>query len=373
MIKLDWGKVQLLTKIKQHFIGKADKLLGLDIGTGFVKVAQVKLNGSQPVLTHLGLVELPAEIVEDGYIVDKERMADTIRECVVASRADAKSVVIGLGGRNVFSREIVMPAMPPTELAEAIKWNLEEYVPYPIDSFYYDFAVMGPSEDGLKLQILLVAAPHDVVDPLIEAVAAAGLQLVAIETEVLALFRTLQGQEKSRSNRDNCLILDMGAQLSQISIFQQGAPMFTRIIPLGGLQFTQVIMRTMDLDFDEADQLKFRRTGLLQPVDYRGEPSITHQEFELLINEIAREVRRTIDYYITQNNRAVIDQIFLAGGGANFENILSHVINQLDVTIELLNPLAFIKVSSAFEPRFLQDVGPQMAIAIGLALRGDQP
>ncbi len=373
MIKLDWGKVQLLTKIKQHFIGKADKLLGLDIGTGFVKVAQVRHHGNQPVLTHLGLVELPTEIVEDGYIVDKERMAETIRQCVIASRADAKAVVIGLGGRNVFSREIVMPAMPQAELAEAIKWNLEEYVPYPIDSFYYDFTVIGPSDDGIKLQILLVAAPHDVVDPLIAAVTAAGLQLVAIETEVLALFRTLRGQKKSRSNRDNCLILDIGAQLSQISIFQQGAPMFTRIIPLGGLQFTQVIMRTRNLDFDEADQLKFKRTGLLQPVDYCGEQSVVHQELELLINEMTREMRRTIDYYITQNNRAVIDQIFLAGGGANFENVLPHVNNQLDMTIELHNPLAFIAVSSAFEPRFLQAVGPQMAIAIGLALRGDQP
>lgn len=373
MAKVDWSKTGLLSKIKQHFIGKSDKLLGLDIGTGFVKVAQVKFLGEQPVLTHLGLVELPTEVVEDGYIVDKDRMADTIRECVVASRAEGKAVVVGLGGRNVFSREITMPAMPEVELAEAIKWGLEEYVPYPIDSFYYDFAVMGLSEDGIKLQILLVAAPHDVVDPLIEAVTAAGLQLVAIETEALAMFRTLGGQGKSWSSRDNCLILDLGAQLSQISIFQQGAPMFTRIIPLGGVQFTQVIMRTMNLDFDEADQLKLQRIDLLQPIDYQGELSAAHQEFELLITEMAREVRRTIDYYITQNNRAVIERIFLVGGGAIFENMLPHVSSQLDMTVELHNPLAFIKTASALEPRFLQDVGPQMAIAIGLAMRGDEP
>ena len=373
MAKVDWSKTGLLSKIKQHFIGKSDKLLGLDIGTGFVKVAQVKFHGKQPILTHLGLVELPTEVVEDGYIVDKERLAATIRECVVASRAESKAVVVGLGGRNVFSREITMPAMPEVELAEAIKWGLEEYVPYPIDSFYYDFAVMGPSEDGIKLQILLVAAPHAVVDPLIEAVTAAGLQLVAIETEALAMFRTLRDQGKSRSSRDNCLILDLGAQLSQISIFQQGAPMFTRIIPLGGLQFTQVIMRTMELDFDEADQLKLQRIGLLQPIDYRGELSAAHPEFELLITELAREIRRTIDYYITQNNRAVIDRIYLAGGGANFENLLPHVSSQLDMTIELHNPLEFIKTASALEPRFIQNVGPQMAVAIGLAMRGDEP
>lgn len=332
MIKPGWDNIRMIAKLKQRFIGKSDKLLGLDIGTGFVKVAQVKYNGRQALLTHLGLVELPENVVEDGYIVDKARMADTIHDCVVASMADGKAVVAGLGGRNVFSREITMPAMPETELAEAIKWGLEEYIPYPSDSFYYDFAVIGPSEDGINLQILLVAAPHAVVDPLVEAVNAAGLRLVAIETATLAMFRTLHDQGQARYNTDNCLILDIGAHLSQISIFQQGAPVFTRMIPLGGDQFIQV-----------------------------------------LINELSREVRRTIDYYITQNNRAVIDRIFLTGGGASKEDILPQVIKQLDMPIELHDPFAFIKTVSSFEPRFLQAIGAQMTIAIGLAMRGDEP
>ncbi len=367
-----WGMTGLTGKIKQYFMSKTDKLIGLDIGTGFVKAAQVQHKDGLLLLTHLAISELPAEVMDDGRMVNQERLADTIRECIVASRADGKDVIAGLGGSNVFSREITMPVMPRQELAEAIKWGLEEYVPYPADSFYYDFDVLGPSEDKMKLRILLVAAPYEVVNPIMAAVEAAGFRLVAIETEALASARTLQSPANFHEPIENFLLIDMGAQLSQLTIFQQEAPLFTRLVPIGGVQFTQVIMRTMGVDFDKADQLKIKQPNLLQPVDFDGELSVVNNELKLLVHELAREVRRTMDYYITQNNRATIEQLFLTGGASCFKNVLPHLTSQLDITVELHDPLPALRVSSAFEPRFLQYVRPQMTIAIGLAMRGDE-
>jgi type IV pilus assembly protein PilM len=353
------------------FIRESDKLIGLDIGTGFVKVAQVKHKGGQAILTNLGRVVLSAGIMDDGYIIDVDGMTQTIRESLALSCADGKEVVVGLSGRHVFSREITMPVMSKQELAEAVKWGLEEYVPYPVDSFYYDFDVIAFNEDGKTLELLLVAAPYELVNPMIAAVTAAGLELVAIETEAIASARALPKPKESDVSRGYFFVIDIGDKLSQLTIFQKGVPFFTRLVPIGGIHFTQVIMQATGLDFAEADTFKSKSTDFFQSDDFIGNLSKVNQELKLLVAQLAHEGRLTLDSYLTQNPQATIDQIFLMGGGACLKNLLFELRHQVDLTIEMVNPLAFMSASATFDPQFLERVIPQMAVAIGLALRGD--
>ncbi|MBU2703042.1 type IV pilus assembly protein PilM [Sporomusaceae bacterium BoRhaA] len=361
----------MVRQLEHVFIRKSDEMIGLDIGTGFVKVAQVNRKGGQPVLTNLGRVAIPTGIMDDGYIIDVNGMTQTIRECLALSYAVGKEVVVGLSGCHVFSREITMPVMPKQELAEAVKWGLEEYVPYPVDSFYYDFDIIGSNEDGKTFELLLVAAPYEIVNPLIAAVTAAGLELVAIETEALASVRVLQKSKDSGASSGHFFVIDIGAKLSQLTIFQKGVPFYTRIVPVGGMHFTQVIMQVTGLDFNEADMLKSKKNAFLQSADFIGELSKVNQELKLLIVQLAFEGRQTLDSYITQNHQVMIDQVFLMGGGACLKNLLPELRHQMDLTIEMVNPLAFMSASTAFDPQFLERVIPQMAVAIGLALRGD--
>lgn len=358
----------IFSQIQRFFAGRTDRTLGLDIGSGFIKIAQVVTKGERQQLTHWSKTELPVDIMEDGQIIDEERLAEVIRQCLLAGCVDSKVVNVSLGGRNIFSREIVLPTMPQNEIAEAIKWGLDEYVPYPAGSFYYDFDLMTQSSSEEKMRVLLVAAPYEIVNPLLSAVRAAELQPVAIETEPLALLRTL-------TKVTNCVIVDIGAQIAQITIVQHGAPLFTRIIPLGGAQFTQAVMRVTELDFDEADRLKIRQKNLLFAPNPKTPESTTplHEELLGLAGELAREIRRTIDYFVTQNRDVVIDDIFLSGGGALLDHLLLQLSALLETPVLLHDPLKKLVIPATFEPRFLREMAQSMAVAVGLAMRGDEP
>lgn len=356
----------IFSQIQRFFAGRTDQTLGLDIGSGFIKIAQVATKGERQQLTHWSKTELPVDIMEDGQIIDSEKLAAAIRQCVLAGCVDSKVVTVSLGGRNIFSREIVLPAMPQNELAEAIKWGLDEYVPYPAGSFYYDFDLMTEASGTEKMRVLLVAAPYEIVNPLLSAVRAADLQPVAIETEPLALLRTL-------TKVTNCVIVDIGAQIVQITIVQHGAPLFTRIIPLGGAQFTQAVMRVTKLDFDEADRLKIKQKNLLFAPQVLESATPLHEELLGLSGELAREIRRTIDYFVTQNRDVVIDDIFLSGGGALLDHLLAQLSALLETPVLLHDPLKKLVIPASFEPRYLREMAQSMAVAVGLAMRGDEP
>ncbi|HWR43645.1 type IV pilus assembly protein PilM [Sporomusa sp.] len=351
-------------RLLEWLIRRPSNVVGIDIGTGHVKAAEVLLNNGQPVLKAVGLIDLPENVMQDGYVANAEALADIIRRLLSTSGISSREVVVAVSGRSVFVREVMLPAMSKEELKEAIKWDLEKYVPYEPDSYYYDFAVIGQGKSELEIRVLLVAAPHDLVNTLIAVLKEANCKPLAIDIEPLALYRTL-------ADAKNAIVIDIGNDASQVIVFQGSSPSVTRFIPVGGLRFTEVIMQTLELDYMEAERLKQRQAGLLKRPDFEGELPILHQRLELLVAELAREVRRTFEYYQVQNREAVIDRIYLTGGGAKLDNLPQHLTALLgDVQVLQHNPLNSLTAISSFDEQYLRSISTQMAVAIGLAMRG---
>jgi len=128
-------------KIKRLLIPKPGSVIGIDIGTGGVKLAEIDTSKGRPVLKSCGIIELPENAIEDGRILDRTAVADALRKLIATSGTLCRDVVLAVSGRTLFVREIVMPAMTPDELREAIKWELDKYVPYTAETCYFDFAV----------------------------------------------------------------------------------------------------------------------------------------------------------------------------------------------------------------------------------------
>ncbi len=154
----------MLKTLQRLFSGPKGNSIGIDIGTESVKLAEVSTTGSEPVLLSVGILPMPETIMNDGRIVDSEALAALLRQLVATSGASSREVVIAIGGRTIFAREVLFPVMEQEELKEAIKWDMDKYVPYEPDSFYHDFAIIGKTQNELELKVLLVAAPLDVVD-----------------------------------------------------------------------------------------------------------------------------------------------------------------------------------------------------------------
>jgi type IV pilus assembly protein PilM len=203
------------------------------------------------------------------------------------------------------------------------------------------------------------------VDMLSGVIRDVGLAPLAVDIEPLALYRTLTAAE-------NSLVVDIGAEVSHVMVFQDGGPVFTRTIPLGGNRFTEVVMRALDLESGEADKLKKQQLDLLpRTVSSSNDPDV-HSQMGMLVNDLANEIRRTLAYFQRQNKEAVLDKLFLSGGGSRLGNLAEQLSIQLDMPVVLHDPLAVVEVEGSYDPQYVRELGPQLAVAIGLALRGGE-
>ena len=164
----------------QKIAGRREDAIGLDIGSGSVKMAEVVLRDGKPYLKRMALTEVPDRSVVDGAIEDEDQLADTLQKMAARNGFAGARVAAALGGRNLFIREVNFPRMTEKEMREAIRWDLEKYVPFSPDNLYFDFWIVGSGATEVEVRVLLVAVPKEVVDSVVRLVKKAGQRMAVL-------------------------------------------------------------------------------------------------------------------------------------------------------------------------------------------------
>jgi type IV pilus assembly protein PilM len=348
----------LLTKIA----GRSEDAIGIDIGNGSIKMAEVVEQSGKPVLKRMGIVDMPAGSIEGGNIADESLLADTLQRMASQNGFSGAKVAASVGGRSLFIREVVFPRMSENEMRQAIRWDFDRYVPFSPDQLYFDFWVIGQGASELQVKVLLVAVPKELVDSLVRVLKKAGLKPVAVDIEPLAIHRTLP-------DATDCMLIDCGSAVSQVTLFQNHSPVFTRSIPIGGNQFTEALMESLQVGKTEAEIIKQKAETMpaSELAAIRREEMQEH--LDKVFFELAGEVRRTLEYYQVQNRSVSISKVFITGGGAKTESLPEKLSRILEMPVILHDPLASMELSASFNRQYIKKVGPRMAVAAGLALR----
>ena len=360
--------------------------VGLDIGTDFIRAAQIKSTSAGATLTNYGWVAMPFGAVVEGEIVDPEAVSGAIRELWRRHNFRAVDVSIGVSSQKVVVRLIDLQFMERDELVKAIQYQAQDFIPYPVDQAILDFQIIGsymtPSDEHM-MEVLLVAAPREIVDNAVLAVQGAKLRLAQVDVTAFALVRALLGTTPSWFNEEvenagEALgIVHVSSGLTNIAVVERGIPRFTRVSSLAGNQFTQAVANVLNLTFDEAEELK--NTAGLPSIDMSaGAPAApeapniqTAQEaLEREANKFIAEVRRSLDYYLTQATQVrTIKRIYLTGTGSQLRNLPSYLEKGLQTEVVIGDPLSHVAAAGNVEQAVLSDrMG--CAPAIGLALGG---
>ena len=340
-----WGK------LAYFFRNRSEQILGIDIGSKTVKMAYVSNTQGYPKIEKIHIFDLPADCVQDNHIFDVDLLSYAIRKELEITGISAKHAVAAISGKLIFMREVLFPMMKQEELREAVHWDIEKYVPYPLDSYYYDFAVLNKQPEDLELQVFLVAAPKNVIDGLSEVLSKAGLTTMAIDIEPIAVYRTIQGGE-------NSLLLDVGAETSHITVFQSGVPVLARTIPLSISYFEEDSMQPRGKNKRNNEMPMDNTFSNIQP------------QVNQLASELLSEIRLTVEHFQRQKTQIALDKLYLCGGGSKLSNLKEQLEREADIPVVLHNPFKAIEVDASFDPGFLADIAPQIAVAVGLALRG---
>jgi type IV pilus assembly protein PilM len=255
-----------------------------------------------------------------------------------------------------------------------------------VDQAILDFQIIGdymtPSDEHM-MEVLLVAAPREIVTNAVQAVEGARLKLAQVDVTAFALVRALLGTTPSWFNEEvenagEALgIVHVSSGLTNIAVVERGIPRFTRVSSLGGNQFTQAVANVLNLTFDEADELK--NTAGLPAIDAApGTPApqeapnvqAAQEALEREANKFIAEVRRSLDYYLTQATQVrTIKRIYLTGTGSQLKNLASYLEKGLQTQVIIGDPLSHVSTSPSIEQIVMADrMG--CAPAIGLALGG---
>jgi type IV pilus assembly protein PilM len=144
--------------------GRKKRSVGLDIGSGFIKVAVVDHSGTEPVVEKIVLRALGGDAIVEGEVMDPGLVAETLNDLFEESGIQQRDVVASVGGRDVIIKPIQMDRMKKADAREVIRWEAEQHVPFDMDDVQLDFEITDPEAEGLQMSVLLVAAKRELVE-----------------------------------------------------------------------------------------------------------------------------------------------------------------------------------------------------------------
>jgi len=355
----------------------AKETIGLDIGSHSIKLVGFKMTPKGPFLTHLGIKEIP-------YSKNKEDVK-TISEILEALLKElgfkTKQVRLTVSGSGIHTKPISIPSLPKGELKEAVRWEIKDHLPFPIETAQIDFHVLNEYvEDNIKkLDLITVACPKQLIDRTLSIAEGAGLQPTHLEVGPFALWNTLLTWGQIRKEETVALI-DLGSEKTGIYLFKDRILQFSREVTPTGVDMTRAIAE--GISSAEEPDLLYERAEIIKRE--MGVPSEPHQEgisdkfvslsklsflVRPVLEKLAAEIGRSLEYYRNLFNVEQIDRVLLTGGGANLKNIASYLANELRLPVEHFNPLRKILFDSKkIDAQFLDQMGSSFAIAAGIAL-----
>jgi type IV pilus assembly protein PilM len=348
-----------------------------------VRAAQIKSASGGLTLSSYGTVSMPMGAVVEGEIVDIDAVSSSIKEAWRRSGARG-DVCIGVSNQKVVVRLIDLPFMERDELEGAIQYQAQDYIPIPVEDAILDFHILGdymtPADEHM-MEVLLVAAQRDMVEAAVAAVEGAGLKLMQIDLTSFAIARSILGlginvlPSEEEEAGEAVGIIHMSSGLTNIIVVERGVPRFTRVSSIAGNQFTQSIANVLNLTYDEAEELK-RRAGL--PDFEQGSAQagaegdavrVAQEALEREVNKFIAEVRRSLDYYLTQATQIrTINKIYMTGAGASLTNITTYLEKGLQAQVTLSDPLAYVQVPKGLMDKIQEDrmgAAPVVGLAMG--------
>ncbi len=351
------------------------KTFGLDISDLSLKIAKLEKTGEGLELVSFGESPIKFGLLKEGEIRKEKELAKTIKEAlsqVTGEKIKERDVIASLPEEKAFLQVIQMPHIPKEDMASAVIYEAENYIPLPIEEVYLDSQIISPIENHLDhCDVLIAALPKKIVDPYISCLKLAGLRPRALEIESLSIARALIENETT-----DCpvLLIDLGATRTSFIIYSGRSVRFTASIPVSSHKFTEAISQTLKVDLEKAEQLKIEHGLKVGTAEGK-------EIFEALIpsiTDLTEQIQKYLGFYQTHashehlplKNRG-LNKILLCGGGSNLEGLSDFLSSELKMTVEFGNP--WINILPKNQKRISKlPLAKSLSFtsALGLALRG---
>jgi type IV pilus assembly protein PilM len=356
-------------------VPKKNQLLGLDIGSHSVKLAEIDQTKKGRVLRNFGIIGLPPEAIVEGAIKEMEIVSSAVRTLIKNLRIRNRNVATSISGYSVIVKKITVAKRGESELEGAIHEEAEQYIPFDINDVNLDYDLLSSGSEAKEegeaggekggqdqMDVMLVAAKKDIVEDYMSLLQMAGLNPEVLDVDAFALQNAF---EVSAENPTGCFALvNVGAEELGINAIWKGVSMFTRDSSFGGFQITEAIMSQMKVSYEEAEKIK------LGGVKIEKERGLLEEIFTSVVSGWVQEIKRALDFLATTYPDATIEKIMVSGGSCRIPGFQKYLELETEIPVAELNPFAGLVMNERmFDPKYLSYMAPQAAVAVGLALR----
>jgi type IV pilus assembly protein PilM len=358
------------------------KTVGLDIDRGSIKAVQISGAGGGYALQHVGYHRLPPGTILDGEVADHDLLAAEIREFWDSHSFNGKSVTLGVSNQKVVVRLLDFPHMAQADLQGAISFEAQDHIPMPLDEAVLDYVVLGPREERSDLdRVLVVAAQREMISRYTSAVRTGGLRPAGVDVKALSLTRSTL-PDPFFGDEGAVLLLDVGAEITNLVVADRGNPVLTRFVPVGLVDFVAAVVELADLPEDEAERLALDpgvRLGSEQDEaqeteaeDGSFDPALVYdvrRGLEGAAQTLADEVQRSIEHHRSQEAAREVTRVLVSGEAALISNLDGYLGELLDVPTSRGNPVEKLSANrSNISDDQLRAMEPVLAVAFGLAM-----
>ena len=302
--------------------------IGVDIDRGSIKAVQLQGSGAGYVLQHVGYHRLPPGVIVDGEVADQNLLASELREFWDSHSFKGRSITFGVSNQKVVVRLLDFPHMRPEDLQGAISFEAQDHIPMPLDEAVLDYVVLGPREERADLdRVLVVAAQREMISRYTSAVRAGGLKPEGVDVKALSLTRSTL-PDPFFGEDGAVLLLDVGAEITNLVVADRGNPVLTRFVPVGLGDFVAAVVELADLPEDEAERQALdprinlgdgREEEAQEEEEEDFDPALVYdvrRGLEGAAQTLADEVQRSIEHHRSQEAARDVSSVLISGEAA---------------------------------------------------------
>lgn len=385
---------------------KLNSVLGVDIGSRKIKIAEIRNQGREAVVSALGIIDTPEGAVDHTGVYNSDAVGAALKQLIGESGASVSHAVVSIAGQaSVLVRTLEVPKMNPAELKEHMQWEINRNIPFSESTVVSDFRPLGDDDpNSQNMDVVMAISPQSAVDTVIACVKKAGRQMAAIDVEPLGLARSLKMSHDDEYNGETVCIVDVGHKTTSINIFKGAKLMMPRQVPIGGEMFTKAIADAQGVSGDEAERLKQDQadvstlgaaaggaTQAFTPYnpfsDDAGVPAVPTVEDEpgtnvpapvpsgnsisnslaSVLDEFVAEIRRSLDYYRSRGGD--VSRIVLCGGGSRLRGLAPFLSSAAGVPCDNYDPLRRLNLNAKkITPEYVNEHRAEFAVAVGNGL-----
>lgn len=361
------------------FNSKPTGFLGIDIGSSGLKVVELMGDHGRPRLNTYGYSEWPSGQLAASPFDDTKATGELLAKICKQAGAKAHAAMAALPASSLFSTIISIPCAPGAnarDLKPLIDAQAAKLAPLPLvemvtySTFIDDLKkpvaksqmpATKPTSKQTYVRVLVTGTAKTLVQKYVEIFRVAKLELKALDSDAFALIRALIGKDRS-----TIALVDIGARRTDIVIVENGVPFVTRSINLGGSAITKRIMEQMNVSEAEAEQLKLDMAQSEAPSNGAPMPAA----FEAMVQPVVHEIKFAFQLFANMEltDSKQVEKVIVTGGSSHIPHLPEYLSQALNLNVYRGDPWARVAYPAELRP-VLDDVGPRMSVAIGLAMR----